>query len=202
MSERGSIATNWPDAADPTAVYLATRDAAQLTDASATRVLHLLSLTTPPVAGLVLRDVTFAGDGADLRTLSPGIVSSRILVTHGAELVLDVGHLAHDGSCIVTPLIFDGAGLTVVGQLEPKTAAAGMRDGPMHGFYRSPRLRWDVTGCTVLGVHLSDISAGNGVLVAGGAAAFAMLDTPVALMSWEPLASENAGNEEPEWANY
>ncbi len=208
-SETGVVVAVAAEALPEADVSNATRDAVQPDQHSRLRQVLLMDQVPRQQASMpLLRGGEMDGgpvqgdDNADVTSPTLGLLSSRMAVGAGRELVLDVWHQVADGAVLVTPLLFDVQGIHPQAVLASQYATAATPMATADGWYIASRLVWPLQGAAVVGVHLSQLGGvGNAVLVWGGALPQETATFPGALgMRYVPLVNLNQGLSTPDWA--
>jgi hypothetical protein len=153
---------------------IATREAAELDGSANTRHIQVVDTASRqfvPEANRGSTPVTVA-DGVDLTNLSADLTDNVLDVGDNSVLVVHPEHSAVDGDVVVTPLVFDSTGTTVIAVLESKSSGIGsvaFRKGSSSGNYLSPTLVWKTQGTEKIALHISSIAGtSNGVTLNAG----------------------------------
>jgi hypothetical protein len=138
--------------------FVAAFTAAEQADGES-RLIQIISLTAGKISdtvGAPLRIVS-VNDTMDVSTLT-----GDVIVGDNSYASIYVQHSQPTGSCLVTPLLCDGAG-TVIGCLSPKQSQVCLTLQSGTGSYMSSNLNWDVKGSGAIKIfpHVSGISAGD-----------------------------------------
>lgn len=167
--ERGTRIRNAVSGGD----IIATRSASQPTHDGAERVIQLVDFASRQLADWtrVLRTAS-AVDTMDMTALPIDLTNGLIFIGDCGHLLVSPAHSVSDGQVTITPLIFDAAGVDVLGALAPRTAVAStLRAGPS-GPYLSPVLMWETQGASVVGLHITALDGlANTITLSGGALA-------------------------------
>ncbi len=150
--------------------YVATRDAIDPDGSSNARTIQIVDTASRQILTWTAMRGTSASvvsgeDSADLDAFS----QTKLNVGDRSTLVVAAAHNQNDGSVSVTPVCYTSGEVEV--PLETKTTAIGdvafqsdLGDGNL---YLSPVLSWDVLGAYDVSLHISSLSASNGVYLRG-----------------------------------
>lgn len=157
--------------------YVATRDANEDTGTGISRTVQLVDFSSRQLDAVALRgdpDTPTRISAADTGVnLSGGVPTGVVMLDVGdkSTLVVHVHHDIDSGEATLTPLVaYDYDGGTQYGVLEAKKTASASSTAIQYGAnnYISPALAWDCRGAKQIGILVSELGAGDDIIVYGG----------------------------------
>ncbi|MCP4104972.1 MAG: hypothetical protein GY749_05480 [Desulfobacteraceae bacterium] len=170
---------------DNTGKQVAMRPAREMMPDGEDTYIQLIASASPVLTYRTLRSSVSAADSADISALSSDITANLIYIGDCSEFIL-FAECSERGTVTVIPLILSES-LTVESVLASHTFTAGsLRRGT--GNYLAAQKSWSTEGAGIVAVHIAEISAGNTIIIRGGAL------SEKTFFKTSPLTSEDDGH--------